>query len=114
MPNQKSVDIGYTLFYNKKGMKEIRFNQDKNTKLKLIRGIGFDEVSKIIKKNKILKVIDNPNKKKYQNQKLLLIQIKKSIFVVPFVEEKNYIFLKTIYPSHKYTKKYFIKLKIKK
>lgn len=44
-------------------MKEIRFNQDKNTKLKSTRGIGFDEVAKIIKKNKILKVIDNPNKK---------------------------------------------------
>ncbi|MFA6016977.1 MAG: toxin [Patescibacteria group bacterium] len=86
-------------------MKEIRFNQDKNNKLKLIRGISFDEIAKIIKKKEILEVIDNPNKKKYQNQKLFLIQIKNSIIVVPFVEEKDYVFLKTIYPSEKYTKK---------
>lgn len=86
-------------------MKEIRFNQDKNKKLKLTRGISFDEVAKIIKKKEILEVIDNPNKKKYQNQKLFLIQIENSVIVVPFVEEKDYIFLKTIYPSEKYTKK---------
>lgn len=96
-------------------MKEIRFNQDKNTKLKLTRGIGFDEVAKIIKKNEIQAVIDNPNKKKYQNQKLFLIKIENSVIVVPFVEEKDYIFLKTVYPSQKYTKKYLAKkLKVKK
>ncbi len=91
-------------------MKEIRFSQEKNTKLKSTRRIGFDEVAKIIKKKEILEVIDNPNKKKYQNQKLFLTQIGNSVFVVPFVEEKDYIFLKTVYPSHKYTKKYLKKL----
>ncbi|EDP46922.1 conserved hypothetical protein [Rickettsiella grylli] len=28
------------------------------------------------------------------------------IYLVPFVKEKNYIFLKTIFPSRKATKKY--------
>ncbi len=91
-------------------MKEIRFNQEKNAKLKLTRGINFDELVKIIKKNEIIKVIDNPNKKKYQNQKLFLIKIENLVIVVPFVEEKDYIFLKTAYPSQKYTKRHFKKL----
>lgn len=65
-----------------------------------------DRLQTIELRNRLL----DSNKKKYQNQKLFLIQIKKSIFVVPFVEEKDYIFLKTVYPSHKYTKIYFIKL----
>ena len=96
-------------------MKEIRFNQDKNTRLKLTRGIGFDEIFKIIENKAFLDLIDNPNQKKYRNQKLFLIQIEDLVFVVPFVEEEDYIFLKTVYPSQKYTKKYLAKkLKVKK
>ena len=99
-----TVDIGYTLFYNKKGMKEIRFNQDKNTKLKSTRGIGFDEVAKLIKEVKTT-TIEHPNKKRYPKQRISLVKIKNHIYAVPFVEEDDYIFLKTIYPSEKYTKK---------
>lgn len=91
-------------------MKLIKFNQDKNKKLKLTRGIDFDDIAKIIKKNELVEIIDNPNKKRYQNQKIFLVKIGDSVFVIPFVEEKDYIFLKTVYPSHKYTKKYLHKL----
>ena len=85
-------------------MKEIRFNQDKNKELKLTRGINFDEIAKIIKKTKTT-TIEHPNKKRYPKQRILLIKIKNHIYAVPFVEEDKYIFLKTIYPSEKYTKK---------
>ncbi len=91
-------------------MKLIKFNQDKNRELKLTRRINFEDIAKIIKKNKLVEIIDNPNKKRYQNQKIFLVKIGNSIFAVPFVEEKDYIFLKTVYPSHKYTKKYLHKL----
>lgn len=92
------------MFYNKKGMKEIRFNQDKNTKLRMTRGINFDDVAEIIKKVKTT-TIEHPNKKRYPKQRILLVKIKSHIYAVPFVEEDEYIFLKTIYPSEKYTKK---------
>jgi hypothetical protein len=34
----------------------------------------------------------------------MLFEYKKYIWVVPFVEEKDYYFLKTLFPSRKYTK----------
>lgn len=86
-------------------MKEIRFNQDKNKKLKLTRGINFDRIAELFKSNKQIKTIDHPNKKRYPKQKILLAKIGSHIYAVPFIEEDEYIFLKTIYPSEKYTKK---------
>ena len=85
-------------------MKQIRFNQDKNKKLKLTRGISFDEFAEIIKKVKTT-TIEHPNKERYPKQRILLAKIRNHIYAVPFVEEVEYIFLKTIYPSEKYTKK---------
>ncbi|EKE14992.1 MAG: hypothetical protein ACD_12C00206G0006 [uncultured bacterium] len=85
-------------------MKEIRFNQDKNKELKLTRGISFDEIAEIIKKVRTT-TIEHPNKKRYPKQRISLVKIKNHIYAVPFIEEDDYIFLKTIYPSEKYTKK---------
>lgn len=87
-------------------MKEVRFNKEKNELLKSKRKLNFEDISEIIKKNKFVKVIEHPNKRKYQNQRMFLVEVENYIYVVPFVEEKEYIFLKTIYPSRKYTKKY--------
>ncbi|PJC46521.1 MAG: hypothetical protein CO036_02400 [Candidatus Omnitrophica bacterium CG_4_9_14_0_2_um_filter_43_12] len=36
----------------------------------------------------------------------MLFKYKGYIWVVPYVEEKDYIFLKTLYPSRKFTKFY--------
>jgi len=38
------------------------------------------------------------------NQKIMLFKFKKYIWIIPFVEEKDYYFLKTFFPSRKYTK----------
>lgn len=87
-------------------MKPIRFNEEKDKLLRKKRQIGFDEIIKALKNKKAIKVIDNPNKKKFSNQRLLLISINNYVFVVPYVENEKEIFLKTIYPSRKYTKKF--------
>lgn len=86
-------------------MKEVRFDEVKNKLLKSGKGISFDEITELIKTNKQVKTIDHPNKNRYPKQKILLVRIRNHIYAVPFVEEVNYIFLKTIYPSEKYTKK---------
>lgn len=86
-------------------MKEVRFNKEKNELLKLQRGINFDDISEIIKNNSQIKTIDHPNKKRYPKQKILLVKKGKHIYAIPFIEESTYIFLKTIYPSEKYTHK---------
>ena len=91
-------------------MKPVRFSEVKNDWLRENRGIDFEEISRSIKRGKIVRVIDHPNKKRYPKQRMFLVNSRNYIFIVPFVEDSEYIFLKTIYPSRKYTKQY---LKVK-
>ncbi|MBI4973010.1 toxin [Candidatus Roizmanbacteria bacterium] len=96
-------------------MNLFRFNEEKDKSLKSTRGVGFKTIIREIKKGNIIEVIDNPNKKRYPNQKLYLIRMKNHVVVVPYIEEVDSIFLKTFFPSQKYTKKYLSKkLKVKK
>ncbi len=92
-------------------MKPFKFNQEKNKLLRKIRKITFTGIIKAINNGKVVKVIDHPNKVRFPNQKIYLIHIKDYIYAVPFVETKEELFLKTVYKSRKYTKKY---LKVKK
>ena len=50
---------------------------------------------------------DHPNQKKYPGQKLYFVVIDDYVYIVPYVIEESYIFLKTIIPSRKATKDYF-------
>ncbi|MHB8280998.1 MAG: toxin, partial [Candidatus Humimicrobiaceae bacterium] len=55
---------------------------------------------------KLLAIVSNPNQEKYVGQKIYIIEIDNYAYLVPFVETKNEIFLKTIIPSRKAAKKY--------
>lgn len=90
-------------------MKPIRYNEEKDRLLRVKRGVGFEEVISIIQNEKVVDVIDNPNKEKFSRQKYFIVEINNYIYVVPFVEDENEIFLKTLFPSRKYTKRYFKK-----
>ncbi|MBI2641695.1 toxin [Candidatus Roizmanbacteria bacterium] len=94
-------------------MKPYRFNKEKDTVLKNQRGVGFDQIIKAITNKQVLKIIEHPNKKRYPNQKIYLVILDNYVFSIPFVEEKDYFFLKTIIPSRKYTKLYHKKLQVK-
>jgi len=80
-------------------MKEFRWDEDKNKKLKEERGISFEEIlgSKFLG-------AERHNTRK--NQMVLLIEHNKYVWVVPSVVEDEYIFLKTMFPSRKYTNKF--------
>jgi uncharacterized DUF497 family protein len=79
---------------------------DKNNLLKFERGISFEDVMFYIEQQKLLAIIKHPNQNKYPGQKLYVIEINNYVYIVPFVETDNEIFLKTIIPSHKATKNY--------
>ena len=83
---------------------KIRYNKEKDKLIKNKRNIFFKDIINAIEKNKIISVISN--KKKFKRQKMFLIKLKDYIWVVPFVIEEDGIFLKTIFRSRKYTKKY--------
>jgi len=84
------------------------FSREKDALLKQTRGIGFSDVIEATKKGKLLDDIEHFNKKKYPNQKILIIKVEKKIYAVPYVidNKKKREFLKTIYPSRKLKKMY--------
>ena len=82
-------------------MKRFSWNQEKNVKLKRERGIGFEDVIFQINRGEVLDIVDNPNKEKYPNQRVFIMDINEYVYYVPFVEDENEIFLKTIIPSRK-------------
>lgn len=87
-------------------MKLIVWNHDKNEQLKVKRGVGFEQVLLLIEKRKILDISEHKNKAKYPNQKILIVDIGGYAYCVPFVETEKEIFLKTIFPDRRSTKRY--------
>jgi len=91
-------------------MKKIQWDPEKNRKLKEERGISFDEMLSCIENENVLGIRNHP-KKQYKHQKIFIIRLNKYVYYVPFVEDENKLFLKTIIPSSKLTKEYLEKEK---
>lgn len=89
-------------------MKYFDWNDDKNEILKQEREISFEDILVAIDEGKLLDVVQHKNASKYPAQKILIVNINNYAYLVPFVENKEKIFLKTIIPSRKATKKYLI------
>ena len=87
-------------------MRHFVWNSEKNTQLIRERGISFERVIFHIERDEILDVIKHPNLSKYPNQRMFILDIGNYAYLVPFVETKTEIFLKTIIPSRKATRKY--------
>ncbi|HYE37779.1 hypothetical protein [Methylocaldum sp.] len=56
----------------------------------------------------LLDVLDHPNTEQYPNQRKFVVRIRGYAYLVPFVETDSEIFLKTITPSRKATRKYLV------
>ncbi len=87
-------------------MKEFQWNEEKNELLKTTRGVSFEDAVKTISSGCVIEKTLHPNQIKYPNQKLFIIEIKDYIFLVPFIENSDSFFLKTIIPSRKAKKRY--------
>jgi uncharacterized DUF497 family protein len=88
-------------------MKIFRWNAEKNELLARERGITFEEIVQRIQSGARVIETDHPNKEKYPNQNILIIDVEGYAYLVPCVIDKNEYFLKTIIPSRKATKKYY-------
>jgi len=84
------------------------WNEEKNNVLKQQRNISFEQILTAIEEKKVVDVVDHPNKVKYKGQIYIMLNYDEYIYVVPAVisESGEECFLKTIYPSRKYTLKY--------
>lgn len=87
-------------------MKYFDWDPDKNKILIITRKIIFEDVLVAIENGRLLDIVEHSNKKKYPNQKMFIVQIFDYAYLIPFAEDENKIFLKTIIPSRKATKKY--------
>ena len=87
-------------------MKYFEWNIEKNEELKAERDVMFEDVLLSIMYGMLLDTVEHPNKKKYPNQKIFIVNVNDYAYLVPFVEEEKTVFLKTIIPSRKMTKKY--------
>ncbi|MGJ4789515.1 toxin [Leptospira koniambonensis] len=82
------------------------WDNDKNETLKSERNISCERVVVEIESGSVLEILKHPNKKKYPNQILIIVEIDNYAWVVPAIENKDIFFFKTVYPSRKYTSIY--------
>ncbi len=87
-------------------MRRFEFSGEKNALIKRKHGISFEEIIDALEGKKILAAFPHPNRKKYPNQTMMIVEIKGYACVVPTIKSEQSIFLKTAFPSRKYTKKY--------
>lgn len=59
-----------------------------------------------IDRGQILDIVEHPNQERYAGQRIFILNINNYAYLVPFVETESEIFLKTIIPNRKATKKY--------
>lgn len=85
-------------------MKPFRWNPDKNAELQADRGITFEQVVVAIEAGGLVDVLAHPNPKKYPNQRILVVTWDGYAYLVPYVEEEEHFFLKTVIPSRKATR----------
>ena len=90
-------------------MKQYDWDEKKNEILKIDRKICFEDIIYYLENDMLLDSYAHPNQDKYPGQGLYVIEIKGYAYLVPFIDSEDSIFLKTIIPSRKATKKYLRK-----
>jgi len=80
-------------------VKQIRWDPIKNELLKAERGVSFDQLLE----GRLILDMHHPSR---PHQSLMLIEFEDYVWVVPYIESDYDIFLKTLYPSRKYSRLY--------
>lgn len=105
VPGGYYLDKRQTLDYYY-GMKYFNWSSEKNQILKQEQNLSFEEITYLIESGQILSVEENPGR---PDQKIYILEIDNYAVVAPFVETENEIFLKTAFPSRKYSKRFGLK-----
>ena len=82
------------------------WSDEKNESLEKIRGICFEDVVVHVQNGDILDIIKHPNRDRYPNQNVIVLDVEGYVYLVPYVKSKGVRFLKTIIPSRKATREY--------
>ena len=87
-------------------MKLFGWDPEKNQQLIEERGVAFEEVIFHLQNEGLLDDIAHPNTEDYFHQRIFIVAIESYVYLVPYVETEEHIFLKTIIPSRRATKQY--------
>lgn len=87
-------------------MKPFRWSAEKNETLRSDRGVSFESIVVAIESGGLLDILAHPNQAKYPRQRVLVVAYENYAYLVPFVEEEEYFFLKTVIPSRKAVRDY--------
>ncbi len=90
-------------------MKPFRWAPEKNEQLKIERGVSFEAMVVAMEAGGLVDILAHPNPAKYPNQRVLVVASDGYAYLVPFVEEGEHYFLKTVIPSRKATRDYLKK-----
>ncbi len=82
------------------------WDNKKNDFLKLNRKISFERIVIAIESGDLVDILEHTNKEKYNHQYLILVKIDGYVWVIPCIVDGNKYFMKTAYPSRKFTKIY--------
>lgn len=87
-------------------MTPFRWSPEKNEALKADRGVSFETIVVAIESGRLLDIVAHPNQMKYPRQRILVVEADSYVYLVPFVEDEDYLFLKTVIPSRNATRDY--------
>jgi hypothetical protein len=87
-------------------MKPFRWSPAKNVWLERERHVSFEQIIVAIESGGLVDVLAHKNPRRYPRQRVLVVADGGYVFLVPFVEEDEYFFLKTIIPSRKARRDY--------
>jgi uncharacterized DUF497 family protein len=87
-------------------MKQIQWSPEKNHKLITEREISFEDIVFALKSGELLDDLVHPNQERYAKQRIFVVAVDRYAYLVPYMEDENSIFLNTIIPSRKATRRY--------
>ncbi|MBN1224298.1 MAG: toxin [Candidatus Aminicenantes bacterium] len=87
-------------------MKLYDWSLRKNEELKARRKITFEDIVFSISRDGLMDILEHPDQHRYPGQRIFIVNVDNYAYVVPFIEDEKTIFLKTVIPSRKMTKKY--------
>lgn len=87
-------------------MKSFRWSPEKNIELIAVRGVAFEQVVVAIEAGGLLDVLAHTHPRKYPAQRIMVVAWDGYAYLVPYIEETDHYFLKTIIPSRKATRDY--------
>jgi len=90
-------------------VKPFRWDAVKSEQLRERHALGFEQVVVAIESGDLLATMLHPNPARYPRQRIMVVRIDDYAFLIPFVEDDNHIFLKTIIPSRKATRDFIHK-----